>query len=69
MNSFDGDPANSAFFSKDTVCRWVHPGAIVALHTSRPATIQALPGIIKNLRSQGYDFVTLPELWALDRVK
>ena len=69
LNSFDGDPANSAFLVKDTVCRWVHPGAIVALHTSRPATIQALPGIIKNLRSQGYDFVTLPELWALDRVK
>ena len=48
----------------------VHPGAIILLHdglnldhrSDRSATVQALPGIIRGLRQQGYRFVTLPAL-------
>jgi peptidoglycan/xylan/chitin deacetylase (PgdA/CDA1 family) len=44
------------------------PGGIVLLHDGggdRSQTIAALPQIISGLRSQGYRFVTVPELLAL----
>jgi peptidoglycan/xylan/chitin deacetylase (PgdA/CDA1 family) len=43
------------------------PGSIILLHVmarSRPASRQALPGIIRGLREQGYRFVTVSELLA-----
>ncbi len=48
-----------------------HPGAIVLLHdglnldhrADRSATVEALPLIIERLRAEGYEFVTLPELF------
>lgn len=39
----------------------VHPGAIICLHV-RPATLAALPTILKGLRARGYRSVSLPEL-------
>jgi peptidoglycan-N-acetylglucosamine deacetylase len=41
------------------------PGAIILLHDAggnRTETVQALPKIIKSLRSRGYRFVTVPRL-------
>jgi peptidoglycan/xylan/chitin deacetylase (PgdA/CDA1 family) len=41
------------------------PGAIILLHDAggnRAETVQALPKIIKSLRSRGYKFVTVPRL-------
>lgn len=40
-------------------------GGIVLMHDgggNRTPTVKALPGIIKELKQQGYEFVTLPEL-------
>jgi peptidoglycan/xylan/chitin deacetylase (PgdA/CDA1 family) len=37
-------------------------GGVVLLHSGVPATYQALPRIIRELRSRGYRFVTISEL-------
>ena len=39
-----------------------HSGAIVLMHTNAPQTVFALPTIIRQLRSEGYTFVTLNEM-------
>ena len=48
------------------VMNQVYPGAVVEFHLDGPATetstARALPRIIDDLRSQGYEFVTVPEL-------
>ncbi|MBD3883202.1 polysaccharide deacetylase family protein [Phormidium tenue FACHB-886] len=52
----------------DNVLRNVQPGRIVLLHDGggdRTATVQALPQIISALKQQGYRFVTVPQLMAL----
>lgn len=49
----------------DNVLSQVKPGGIVLMHDGggdRSATVEALPQIISALRSQGYQFVTVPEL-------
>lgn len=45
------------------------PGGIILLHDGggdRQATIKALPTILTKLKSQGYSFVTIPELLRLE---
>lgn len=52
----------------DNVLSNVKPGGIVLMHDGggdRTATVEALPQIISALRSQGYKFVTVPELMEL----
>lgn len=52
----------------DNVLSNVHPGGIVLLHDGggdRLATVKALPQIITTLQRQGYQFVTVPELMAI----
>lgn len=39
-----------------------HPGAIVLMHTNAAQTVIALPEIIRQLRSEGYSFVTVKEM-------
>ncbi len=48
----------------ERVSKKVHPGAIILMHASDTCkqTVEALPGIIKDLKSQGYEFVTVSEL-------
>ena len=44
----------------------VVPGAVILLHDGggvRSATVAALPGIIDNLRAQGFSFVSLDEIY------
>lgn len=38
------------------------PGAIILMHNAETVTLNALPGIIDELRKRGYTFVTLSEL-------
>jgi len=51
-----------------TVLEEVHPGAIILQHSAGGAdmdlsgTVEALPIIIRELRTLGYDFVSIPEL-------
>jgi len=40
----------------------IHPGAIVLFHNAAKNTPAALPGIIKNLKEQGYKIVPVSEL-------
>ena len=52
----------------DNVLKNVQPGRIVLMHDGggdRSATVKALPQIISALRQQGYRFVTVPELMAI----
>lgn len=42
----------------------VHPGAIVVMHETNPRTVKALPGILRDLKSRGYELVTVSELLA-----
>ncbi len=46
------------------VCQRVHPGDIILMHASDTCkqTADALPVIIKDLKEQGYEFVTVSEL-------
>ncbi len=47
------------------VLKGAKPGSIVLMHDgggNRSRTVQALPQIIASLKSQGYRFVTIPEL-------
>lgn len=49
----------------NNVFRTAAPGGIVLMHDgggNRSRTVEALPGIISKFRSQGYSFVTVPEL-------
>ncbi len=49
----------------NNVLRKAQPGGIVLMHDGggdRPATVEALPQIIAQLKEQGYSFVTVPEL-------
>lgn len=52
------------------VMRYIHPGGIILLHDgggNRSATVRALPDIIAKLRSEGYRFVTVPELLSMSK--
>lgn len=37
-------------------------GSIVLMHDIHPTTVQAVPGIVRALRDEGYTLVTVPEL-------
>jgi len=56
----------------NNVFRSAKPGGIVLMHDgggNRSNTIAALPEIIRRFRSQGYRFVTIPELLLMDNYK
>lgn len=44
------------------VLREARPGAILLLHNAPDVTIAAVPAIVRGLRAQGYELVTLSEL-------
>ena len=46
----------------ETVLSQVKPGSIVLMHNGKVSTVQALPNILRVLRSRGYRFVTVDEL-------
>lgn len=60
------DPEDWKYKSADEVVRRVEgavfDGAIVLLHDIYPTTIEAVPRIIDDLRQQGYEFLTIPQL-------
>ncbi|GII02363.1 polysaccharide deacetylase family protein [Planobispora takensis] len=39
------------------------PGAIIRMHDTSPAGVEATPAILRDLKEQGYTFVTVPELY------
>ena len=48
----------------ESVLRQAADGGIILFHSGRPATLSALPGIIQELKSRGYRFVTVTQLTA-----
>ncbi|CFX53357.1 Sporulation polysaccharide deacetylase, PdaB [Syntrophomonas zehnderi OL-4] len=55
----------------ERVSKKVHPGAIILMHASDTCkqTVEALPGVIKELKDQGYEFKTVSELSKLNAKK
>ena len=41
----------------------VRPGAIILMHSGVPETVKALPEIIKTLKTRGYEFITMNDMW------
>ncbi len=63
-NDFGADATEAGVY--DRIMDNVYPGAIIELHLDGPATgvstALALPRIIDDLETEGYEFVTVPEL-------
>ncbi|MEV4398344.1 polysaccharide deacetylase family protein [Nonomuraea sp. NPDC049607] len=57
------EPGAKASEITDRVVRKAHPGAIILLHDTNAESIDAIPGILKELSGKGYTFVTVPELY------
>ena len=57
---------HDAALAKQHVLEGAAPGAIVLMH-ERASTAEALSGILDELQAQGYKFVTVSELIAMDR--
>jgi peptidoglycan/xylan/chitin deacetylase (PgdA/CDA1 family) len=49
-----------------TVLKLAQPGAIILMHENLPATVKALPKILRVLKHRRFRLVTVPELLALD---
>ncbi|HOK32480.1 MAG TPA: polysaccharide deacetylase family protein [Limnochordia bacterium] len=63
LDTFDWDSTrNSPEEIIERVKTQHHNKAVVLMHCNGPATIQALPGIIKVLRGLGYEFVPVNQL-------
>lgn len=48
------------------IIQGVHPGAIILSHDIHPGTIAAMPQVFDTLLKEGYTFVTVSELLAMD---
>ena len=61
----DWDGSSSSYQIANSVTSGVKDGQIILLHDfqGNTATVNALPTIIENLQSQGYQFVTMSELF------
>ncbi|HEY9482211.1 MAG TPA: polysaccharide deacetylase family protein, partial [Micromonosporaceae bacterium] len=64
---WDVDPRDETTRDPATIAKRVieraHRGAIVLLHGTNQATVQAMPRVLTELGEQGYTFVTVPELY------
>lgn len=61
VDSLDWKSRNSVAINQE-VMKNIHPGAIILLHDIHKTTADALPSLLKNLKSEGYEFVTVSEL-------
>jgi hypothetical protein len=61
VRGLDTEPGLSSELVVARVLRLVRPGYIVVLHTRNAAAPKALPEIIRQLKADGYRFVTLGE--------
>ncbi len=58
-SDYSGRPAHEILA---TVRRKLQPGAVVLLHDALPNTVEALPGLIRLIRSMGYRIIPLEEM-------
>ena len=57
---YTGRPANEII---NLVVKSARPGAIILMHSGVKNTVEALPEIIENLKSRGYNFVRISDLY------
>lgn len=71
VDSRDWDPNASGQDRYNNVVKGAQDGAIFLLHcmTGNSETVKVLPTIIKELRNQGYGFVTVSELFEMQGTK
>ncbi|WP_067963165.1 polysaccharide deacetylase family protein [Nocardiopsis trehalosi] len=53
----------------ETTVKGTTPGSIVALHDIHPQSVDAVPGILRELHAKGYHFVTVSELFGDGELK
>lgn len=51
--------------TQENVLTKVAPGAIILCHETQPTTLDALPGMLRELQARGFELVTVSELLAL----
>jgi peptidoglycan/xylan/chitin deacetylase (PgdA/CDA1 family) len=59
---WDWKHRNPSIIDNETMLQ-IKPGSILLLHDIYPTSIEAVPKIIDNLKTQGYAFVTVTELF------
>jgi peptidoglycan/xylan/chitin deacetylase (PgdA/CDA1 family) len=59
---WDWKHRNPAIIDSETIPQ-IQPGSILLLHDIYPTSVEAVPNIIDNLKTQGYSFVTVSELF------
>lgn len=71
VDSRDWDPNATGQDRYNNVVRGAQDGAIFLMHcmTGNSETVKVLPAIIKELRNQGYGFVTVSELFEMQGTK
>lgn len=61
MDSEDWKSKNAGAINKQIKDN-LYEGTIVLMHDIQPATVQALPGVIDNMRKEGYEFVSVDKM-------
>ena len=69
INPADYDKNTTSAQVFERVTTKVSPGSIVLLHSYAPCTLQALPDIIKFLKDNGYEIVTVSELIKISKME
>ncbi|HEY9848829.1 MAG TPA: polysaccharide deacetylase family protein [Leptolyngbyaceae cyanobacterium] len=64
----ENDRKLSASDLVENATRAARPGGIILLHDLHPKTVEALPQIVAELKKQGYQFVTVPELLEMQAI-
>lgn len=65
VDSLDWKSRNAQAVNKE-VARNIRPGSIVLMHDIHRSTADALPQMLKSLKKQGYQFVTVSQLLSLN---
>ncbi len=68
VDPLDWKYRNSARVSKELLSG-AHPGGILLAHDIHATTVAAMPAVLDGLLAQGYEFVTVSELIAMDKPK
>jgi peptidoglycan/xylan/chitin deacetylase (PgdA/CDA1 family) len=50
--------------TQENVLTKIAPGAIILCHETQPTTLDALPGMLRELQTRGFEFVTVSQLLA-----
>lgn len=64
VDTNDWRKGSTAASIQATCAKYAHNGAVVLMHDTHEKTIVALPGVIKDLKAKGYQFVTVSQLIA-----